>query len=231
VVGLARRTSTILELRLRPLASAMDYLPGQYLLLEDREYRVAPRSYSIANAARPGGELSLLVTRVPGGQASSWIHDRLRVGDDVSVSGPHGTFVDDPGSTAPCVLLAAGSGLAPIRALVEAGLRDGARPSLTLVFSGRSEADVIDGVRFANWDALDPRFRFVRTLTRAAGPAPRGRVPALLPTLFGDLDRHDVFIAGAPGFVSACAAAAEGLGADRARIRTEAFFTDLRETT
>jgi CDP-4-dehydro-6-deoxyglucose reductase len=223
VVGLARRTPTILELWLRPLATSMVFLPGQYVLLEDRDRTVTPRSYSIANAPRADGALSLLVTHVPDGQASTWIHERLRLGDDVSVSGPHGTFVDDLASNAPCLLLAAGSGLAPIRALIEAGLDAGGRPSLTLVFSARTEADVIDREWFAGCHARDPRFRFIRTLTRAAGPAPRGRIPAVLPSLYDRLGGHDVFIAGAHGFVAGCAAAVEALGADRGRVHTEPF--------
>ena len=224
VVGRALRTPTILELRLRPLVAGLAYLPGQYLLLEDRAYTVAPRSYSIANAPRADGRLSLLVTHVPGGQASTWIHERLRVGDDVSVSGPHGTFVDDAASTAPALFLAAGSGLAPIRALIDGALLTGARPSLTLVFSARSEADVIDCKRFTRCQSLHPRFRFIRTLTREAGPAPNGRIPAVLPNLYDGLARYDVFVAGAAGFVTACARAAEALHADHARVRTEVFF-------
>ena len=67
--ALERRTPAILELLLRPLDGSLEYVPGQYVLLEDRDDTVAPRSYSIANAPRPDGALSLLVTRVPGGQA------------------------------------------------------------------------------------------------------------------------------------------------------------------
>ena len=55
------------------------------MLLEDRERRVPPRSFSIANAPRPDGLISLLVTRVPDGETSTWVHERLRVGEEVSV--------------------------------------------------------------------------------------------------------------------------------------------------
>lgn len=227
VARLERPTSTIVELWLRPLdAEVLDYLPGEYVLLEDRERTVPPRSFSIANAPRPDGLISLLATRVPGGQNSTWIHERLRVGQQVSVSGPYGTFVEDPAATDPAVFLAAGSGLAPIRALLEAGLAAHARSSLTLIFSARSEADVIDRERFEAWQSEHPWFRFIRTLTRGAGPPPHGRIPALLPTLQGSLHGHDVFIAGAPAFVLACAAAADALGASRARVHTEVFFVE-----
>ena len=209
----------------------LEYLPGEYVLLEDDDHRVPPRSYSIADASRPNGMISLLVTRVPGGAASAWDHERLRVGDIVRLSGPYGTLVDDPTAAAPALLLAAGSGLAPIRALLEAALITGRRRELTLIFSVRSEADVIDGERFAAWQATHAGFRFIRTLTRGTGPPPHGRIPALLSSLFPDLSDHDVFIVGAPGFVRACAAAADALGASRASISTQVFFAEPQPWT
>ncbi|MGH2884671.1 MAG: FAD-binding oxidoreductase [Solirubrobacteraceae bacterium] len=231
VTGIERRTPTIVKLELRPQGEILEYLPGEYVLLEDDLHEVPPRSYSVANAARPGGTISLLVTRVADGATSRWVHERLRVGDTVRLSGPYGTFVDHPGSTAPALYLAAGSGLAPIRALLEAELRSGARSPLMLIFSARTEADVIDRARFERWQAERHRFWFIRTLTRGPGPPPRGRIPALLPALHADLSDHDVFIAGAPGFVMACAAAADALGARRERIHTEVFFVEPQPWT
>jgi CDP-4-dehydro-6-deoxyglucose reductase, E3 len=226
VTRLERRTPTIVELELHPLGDVLEYLPGEYVLLEDDRHDLPPRSYSVANAPRPDGVISLLVTRVPDGETSRWVHGRLRVGETVRITGPYGTFVEDPGSTGSAVFLAAGSGLAPIRALLEAELDPGTRSSLTLIFSARNEADVIDRARFEDWQARHPRFGFIRTLTRGTGPPPHGRIPALLGTLFSDLSDHDLFIAGAPGFVMACAAAADALGARRERIHTEVFFVE-----
>lgn len=226
VVAIERLTPTILELWLWPLEAALEYLPGEYVLIEDPTGELPPRSYSIANAPRSDQLVSMLVTRVPGGQLSNWIHDRLRVDDELILSGPYGSFVDDPTSTAPGLFLAAGSGLAPIRSLIEAGLAAGTRPSLTLIFSARTEAEVIDRERLAGLEARYPQFRFIRTLTRGAGPPPRGRIPTLLLSEHQELDDHDVFIAGAPGFVLACTAAAEALGAGRARVHTEVFFAE-----
>ena len=88
VIGTERRTATIAELWLRPRGGALEYLPGEYVLLEDRERRVPPRSFSTANAPRPDGLISLLVTRVPDGETSTWLHERLRVGEEVSCPGP-----------------------------------------------------------------------------------------------------------------------------------------------
>jgi len=226
VTGIKRRAPTIVELWLCPLAGPLEYLPGEYVLLEDADGTVPPRSYSIANAPRPDGSISLLVTRVSEGQTSGWVHDRLRAGDEVTITGPYGTFVADPVSTAPCLHLAAGSGLAPIRALIEVALDAIPRRSLMLVFSTRTEADVLNRDRFLRWQAIYPHFRYVRTLTRDPGADPRGRIPDVLPELCGGLAEHEVFVAGAPGFVRACAFAAEALGASPARVHTEPFFVE-----
>jgi NAD(P)H-flavin reductase len=54
VVGIKPCTAKILELWLQPLAALLDYVPGQYVILEDRRHEASPRSYSIADAPRPG---------------------------------------------------------------------------------------------------------------------------------------------------------------------------------
>lgn len=221
-----RRTPTIVEVWLAPLGEPMRYLPGEYVLLEDHDGRVEQRSYSIANAPRPDGSISLLVTRIQGGQASDWIHERLRPGDDVTLTGPYGTFIADPASDAPCLYLAGGSGAAPMRALLEAALGAVPRQSLTLIFSARTEADVLDSDLFVRWDAEHSNFRFIRTLTRGPGADPHGRIPDILPDICPDLADHEVFIAGVSGFVRACAIAADALGSRRERTHTEPFFTE-----
>jgi CDP-4-dehydro-6-deoxyglucose reductase len=221
------RTPTIVELRLQPVGEPLGYRPGQYVLLEDEEGAIAPRSYSVANPPRPDGEISLLVTRGPGGQASTWIHG-LAPGQAVRVSGPYGTFVDDTSAMAPALFLAAGSGLAPIRALLEAALTSRRREALTLVFSARGEGDVIDHERFARRQRREPRFRFIRTLTRESGPPPRGRIPEILADLIDGLGGDDVFVAGTSGFVTACAAVAEALGAAHAHVHCEVFYDEPR---
>lgn len=226
VVGRRRCTPSIIELWLRPPDGPARFVPGQYVLVQDEGQRLPQRSYSIANAPRHDGLVSLLVTRVKDGATSRWLHDEVRVGDRLAVSGPHGTFVDDPTSREPALLLAAGSGLAPIRALAEAALDAGRRRSVTLMFSAMTEHDVIDREWFASWERRYPRFRYCCTLTRGLGEAADGRVPARLSAIPAGLSEHDVFVAGAPGFVRACVAAAEEHGAPRGRVHIEEFFAD-----
>lgn len=113
VAAKRRRTPVVAELLLRPAGPPLRYQPGQYVLLGDPGAGLVLRSYSIANAPRRDGLISLLVTRVPGGQLSGWIHDVLLPGDRVLLSGPYGSFTAAPGEPGSVLLLAGGSGLAP----------------------------------------------------------------------------------------------------------------------
>jgi CDP-4-dehydro-6-deoxyglucose reductase len=230
VVGRQQCTPAIVELWLRPSGVPAQYRPGQYVLVDDEDQTWPQRSYSIANAPRSDGLISLLITRVEDGLTSRWLHDLVGVGDHLSVSGPYGAFVDDRPEGRPALMLAAGSGLAPIRALTEAALAaNGA--SLTLIFSARTARDIIDRELFSRWERQYPGFRYCCATTRGLGDDPNGRVPARLSVIPGGLSDHDVFIAGAPGFVQACTAAALANGARPSSVHTEELFVGASAMT
>lgn len=226
VIGTAPVTPVIRELLLEPAGPAIGYRPGQYVLLSDTRFAIPQRSYSLAGAPRPDGRISLLVTRVPGGPTSMWAHG-LSIYDEVSVEGPFGTFLPNPGAAGPVLLLGAGSGLAPLRAIAEAlaGPDSGAaRRPVTLLFSGRRRRDLIDRARFEGWAATDAQFQYRYTTTRETGPGRHTRLPAALPQEFDSLRGFEVFACGPSGFVTGCEAAARALGASA--VHTEEFFTD-----
>jgi CDP-4-dehydro-6-deoxyglucose reductase len=197
------QTPSILHVGLRPLKQPLKYRAGQYVLLSDAEGTVPQRSFSIANAPRDGGDISLLVTKVPGG-----------------------AFTQDLPVGRPTLHLAAGSGLGPILTLVEAALEQDVTSEITLLFSARTIADVYYQEVFAVWEARHSNFRFLRTLTRELGAPPLGRIPFLLPRLFPDLSSFSVFIAGGAGFVEACEESVTALGVPRTDVHTEAFFAE-----
>lgn len=224
LVRRTRRTDEVAELELRPCGDPLPFIAGHYVLVSDVDGLVPQRSYSVANAPRPDGHLTLLVTRVPGGQTSEWLHHGVRIGEPVLVEGPFGTFLDT--GRRPVLALAAGSGLAPVRALAEQTVAARSVRPFTVLFSARREADVLDAELFDRWARVNPGLWFVRTLTREAGRPPLGRVPEVLPGIVHDLARHEIYVAGAPGFVSACASAVRALGAVPTRVHTEEFFAD-----
>ena len=221
--ALNRRTTTV---RLAPLEAELHFRAGQYVLLADGEGEVQPRSYSVANAARSDGELNLVMTLVPDGQSSQWVSERLEVGDKVLISGPYGNFVRGSADLGPTLFLAGGVGLAPILALLDEALSSGLTAPLLLIFSARTQADVIYRSRLLEWQEEHTNFRFIRTLTREWGEPPLGRVPTLLPRLVDSLAKRSVYAAGPQGFVDACAVVARELGVQSRRLHTEAFFLE-----
>ena len=151
VLARTRRTPVIVEVALRPVSEPLPYVAGQYALLGDRDYTIPVRSYSIANAPCASNRISLLVTRVPDGKTSKWVHDSLAVGDTVLVSGPYGTFVADPAGDRPVLCLAGGSGLAPVRALAEEAVSRRSPEDFTLLFSGRTRPSARAPARRRSW--------------------------------------------------------------------------------
>lgn len=229
VASKTMRTPSIVQLDLHPLDQPLMFKPGQYVLLSDADGRLPQRSFSIANAPRADGSITLLVTRVsPAGATSSWVHDELNAGEFVLISGPYGTFTQGLPLARPVLHLAAGSGLAPIMALIEATLASGTTVPITLLFSARTSADVYYEDVFAGWSAAQPSFEYLRTLTCEGGPSTGRRIPDLLLRMSADLRCFEVFIAGSEGFVSACEVAAIKQGAKAIDVHAEPFFAEPR---
>jgi CDP-4-dehydro-6-deoxyglucose reductase len=230
VIEKLNKAPDVVELRLRALTpERLRYWPGQYVMLGSSDGEPPARQYSIANAPRPDGEIALLVARHPGGQTSNWIHDNVSEGDVVSVSGPYGTFIGDVSVEAPVLCLAAGTGLAPILALSDAALRRGFSLPVTILYSARTAAEIYEQGLIGYWQRRYPNFRFLATLTREpeSQGTLHGRIPVLLPELFPDLASWQVFIAGSPGFVSDCTAAALACHAKSENVFTESYLPSV----
>lgn len=224
IVDKIPRTPRIAELHLMPLGSPMRFWPGQYVAITAPNRPAAPRHYSLANAPRPDGMIVLQVSRVDGGVTSAWLHDEVGVGSTLSLSGPYGAFIGDPKAETPVLCLAAGSGLAPILSLSEAALRRGYSHPVTLLFSARTAADIYAQGRLAYWSRMYRNFKWHATLTQERQQdVLHGRIPAILPTLFPDLSKYSVFIAGSTAFSDACVETVMRLGAKEELIHTEKF--------
>jgi NAD(P)H-flavin reductase len=153
-VGMAKsKTHDILAIRQKlDDRSAFRFAAGQYLSLA---MPGAPaRHYSMAS--RPDEELvELHVRLVPGGRTSSLIHASLKAGDRVEIEGPAGSAYLRDTHGGPVVAVAGGSGLAPIRSIVETALGAGMNQPIHLYFGARTEDDLylVDHFR-----ALEQRF-------------------------------------------------------------------------
>src|SRR5690606_21486091 len=225
VIDRRELASRIVELRLRPVGQAIRYWPGQYVTLGDERAGIPLRAYSIANAPRPDGEITLQISLAEDGVTSAWVHSTIKVGDSVKVNGAYGTFIGDPSVETPVLCLAARTGLSPIMDLTEAALRRGYKKRVDLIFSARTRADVYGVGMMSWWRTKHRNFDYKITLTREEAEGYlHGRIDQILPKLYPDLSAHSVFIAGSPEFVDACVAVAKSLGARDDFIHKEGFF-------
>jgi ferredoxin-NADP reductase len=201
------------------------HLAGQHVdirLTAEDGYQ-AQRSYSIASAPEDPG-LMLTVERLDDGEVSPYLTDELQPGDELELRGPiGGYFVWEESFGGPLLLVAGGSGIVPLRAMLRHWSAGSRQTPARLLYSSRSLDDVIYR------DELDELGADVEvTLTRRwpddwAGR--RGRVDrALLQELaFSPAEEPLVYICGPTGFVEAVAQTLVDLGHEARRIRTERF--------
>ena len=206
------------------------HLPGQHVdvRLTAADGYTAQRSYSIASAAAEQ-RVELTVQQVPDGEVSSYLTAIFAVGDPLELRGPvGGWFVWRATDPAPVLLVAGGSGVVPLMAMVRARAAAGSRVPFRLIYSTRSPEDCLyaDELRRRSRDDDGLDVRLVYTRRAPDGwPKPVGRVRAATLTTDGwPPDRAPaVFVCGPTGFVETAADALVAIGHDPRRIKTERF--------
>jgi len=199
---------------------------GQHLdvrLTADDGYR-AERSYSIATA--PGEPVGITVERLDDGEVSPHLTEDVRPGDQIEIRGPiGGYFVWDPVDGGPLLLLAGGSGVVPLRAILRHRVREESPVPVRLLYSSRTWADVIYRTE------LEQRTQGVAvtyTLTRAqpAGWTSYGRrvdQQMLTEVAWPATQAPLAYVCGPTSFVESVAAGLVALGYPPDRVKTERF--------
>jgi ferredoxin-NADP reductase len=186
---------------------------------------VLQRNYSIACAQRVhGGErLELAVTRVPGGPASNALH-ALPSGARLEASTPCGYLTrSDPAE--PTLWVGTGSGLAPLRAMLQEELSRADGPRVGLLFGCRTSRDILWADELEAWGRHHPRFQSFVTLSRAEGAwkGRRGYVQAHLAEALAAVRPSRVFICGLSGMTTSVEDALLAAGFPKAGILLEEY--------
>lgn len=137
---------------------------GQYvdIVLDDG----VRRSFSIANAPHPGNDIELHIRHVSGGEFSDFVFNRMKIGDTLRVRGPYGDFFLREESRRPAILMAGGTGFAPIKGIIEHALRTGADRSMHLYWGARTNQDLYLHHLAQSWNR-QPNFSYVPVLSEA----------------------------------------------------------------
>jgi ferredoxin-NADP reductase len=205
------------------------HLPGQHvdIRLTAEDGYTAERSYSIASAP-DASRLELTVQRISDGEVSPYLTDDLRPGDPLELRGPiGGWFAWRPDGTAPLQLIAGGSGIVPLMAMIRARGDAKNEVPLRLIYSVRTPADVIYATELAERATADPATTITYLYTRSAPPGapPPSRISAatIASGVFPPADSPAIFVCGPTGFVEATANLLVAASYNPAAIKTERF--------
>ena len=188
----------------------------------------AQRSYSIATPA-DGERIELTIEVLPDGEVSGYLGEELHEGDELELRGPiGGWFAWGPEDGGPLLLVAGGSGVVPLAAMVRERAREGSDVPARLVLSARTEADVFYRSELERLAGGDRALELVLTLTRERSPAWTGRRGRVDRALLADVAfpagaRPHAFVCGPTAFVEAVADALVALGHAPELVRTERF--------
>jgi CDP-4-dehydro-6-deoxyglucose reductase len=210
-----------LQLRL-PVVEPLEFEPGQHvdLLLSGGRRR----SFSIASQPDEGGLLEFHVRKIPGGEFTGQLFDELRPGSVLRLEGPLGGFTLQK-SSRPWLMLAGGTGLAPIKSMIDWALRQGERRPIQLFWGVRGQRDLYALDTLADCTREFENFRWTPVLSETDHdwPGLTGMVHEVVLSSVPDLWTYDIYVAGPPGLVAAVRDTFPDAGANPASIFCDSF--------
>lgn len=227
VTALDRLSHDVMGLQLRlPQGQELNYIAGQYIDILLRDGR--RRSFSLAAVPKPGVDLEIHVRHVPGGRFTSQVFDSLKERDLLRFQGPFGTFFLRDDSDRPVVLMAGGTGFAPIKAIVEQALENGAERPMHLFWGVRARRDLYMPELIEQWQRLDGDRILVTVVLSAPDPTDdwsgeTGWVHHSVLRRFPDLSAAEVYASGPPPMIEAAKPAFRAAGLDDGRFYFDSF--------
>jgi phenol/toluene 2-monooxygenase (NADH) P5/A5 len=208
----------------------LDFQAGQYVNLDIAAEPGMSRAFSLASAPSGGCEVELNIRHVPGGRGTTWVHESLRAGDTVKLSGPYGRFFVRESAQKPLIFMAGGSGLSSPRSMILDLLARGCAQPLTLVYGARNRTELYYHDDFVRLAAAHANFSYVPALSdEPAGSDWTGfrgfAHEAALARFREDFRGHQAYLCGPPVMIDACInALMQGRLFER-DIFTEKFFS------
>ena len=190
------------------LDEPIHFQAGQYINLELPE-GIGSRAFSLANVPGQGREVELNIRLVPGGAGTTWLHESLKVGDRITLSGPYGRFFVRKSAQSPMIFMAGGSGLSSPRSMILDLLAEGCTHPITLVYGQRSRAELYYHDEFLALAETHPNFHYVPALSDEPAGSDwdgfRGYVHEAAAAHFdNDFRGHKAYLCGPPMMIDAC---------------------------
>lgn len=190
---------------LLPKTERMQFFAGQYInfLLKDGKHR----SFSIANAPHDDEFIELHIRHIPGGAFTSEVFDAMKEKDMLRIEGPLGSFYLREESTRPIILMAGGTGFAPIKGMIEHALEVGLERPIHLYWGAESKEDLYMDELAHSWTKQNPLIRYTPVLSNAKEEdnwkGRTGYVHKAIMEDYADLSQHEIYGSGSPAMVYA----------------------------
>lgn len=229
VTSMTRPAADVAVLQLQlPATETFKFYAGQYveLILKDGKRR----SYSMANPPHSAAALELHIRHLPGGLFTDHVFGvgatQMKEREILRIEGPLGSFFLREDSDLPIVMLASGTGFAPIKAIIEHMVHQGIKRPVTLYWGGRRPADLYMHALAQSWASTLPNFTYVPVISDAlaedAWTGRTGFVHKAVMEDFPDLAGHQVYACGAPIVVDS----ARREFVAHCKLPDDAFFAD-----
>lgn len=188
----------------------MCFQAGQYVNLA-LPGGIGSRAFSIASAPSVAGEIELNIRIVPGGEGTTYVHEKLRAGDRIRVAGPYGRFFVKKSANVPVIFMAGGSGLSSPRSMILDLLEGGFDQPITLVYGQRNRDELYYHDAFLALAEQHPNFRYVPALSHepegSGWQGFRGFVHEAAKAAFdNDFRGNKAYLCGPPLMIEACIA-------------------------
>ena len=199
-----------------------EFTAGQFLVLNvPHEGKVVKRAYSIASPPHEPDAVELCIQHLEGGIASTYLW-KLKAGDAVSISGPHGNFIlKEPLDYEP-VFLATGTGVAPFRSMVRHLLHRNVSTGIWLIFGTRYEHAVLYESEFRSLAGLRHNFHYIPTVSRPKEwHGEVGHVQQTFQKHVKDFTNKEMYLCGWLEVVKAVYADLQGMGVPKEQLHYE----------
>jgi CDP-4-dehydro-6-deoxyglucose reductase len=213
-----------------PDIEALDYIPGQYMNVIMPEGTT--RSFSMASKPQ-ANRIDFHIRRIEGGSFTSGVMMQLRPGDPLEVEAPLGSFRLHLEDYRQLLMVATGTGLAPIKAMLESLMDNSDCPPVRLYWGSRSTDDLYLHNQIRTWGERLCDFNYVPVLSRADGAwaGRRGYVQDAIAADLGDLSDYAIYLCGSPEMIASAKQAFFRRGASVDHVYSEGFALQRTEAT
>lgn len=198
------------------LDSPLKYLPGAFVMLDGPKMFGVSRAYSIATPQASENAIEINVRLVPGGKLSTYIHEKLAIGDELTLTAPYSGYAElEAAGDLLCV--AGGSGISPVMSLLRTLKERGFNRKVTFIYGANTTDDLPYLDELLTLQASEPNFVFVPTIATAPAESlsfayESGLVTDAIKSKLASSDDVAVYLCGSAGMIAAVTAALEAKG-------------------